>query len=402
MPSMHVSAPESAAWSRFRRAIAGEPLPCALVDLDAFDTNVARLLAPVRAAGKTMRPATKSVRVPELLTRIIDKGGNAVLGLMTYSPRETLWLAERGFRDLLCAYPTVQRCDVDALAAAAKRTVVRAVCDDPAQLEALDFSAGRAGAKVGVVVEIDMSYRPIERVHLGVRRSPLRDARDAVAFADRVAQFAHLRFDGVMGYEAHVAGVGDQTFAKRAMKRAARVALERTRVEIDHALREQGRAPVIFNGGGTGSIEWSTREAPLTEVTAGSGFLDSHLFDHYVDVPLVPAAYFALQIVRRPTASIVTCAGGGYIASGAAGADRLPIPALPEGASLLPLEGAGEVQTPVRLPAHVQIALGDPFFFRHAKAGELAEHFNEYLLVRGDAVESRAMTYRGFGQCFFG
>ena len=393
---------ESRAWSRLRRAIAGEPLPCALVDLDAFENNVDRLIAPVRAARKTLRPATKSIRVPDLLTRILTRGGDAVRGLMTYSARETLWLAERGFADLLCAYPTVQRCDVDALSAAAKHTLVRVVCDDIAQLEALDFAAQRVGAIVGVLVEIDMSYRPIERVHLGVRRSPLRTAHDAVSFAERVGQFAHLRFDGVMGYEAHVAGVGDQTVAKRAMKRAARVALERTRIEIDRALREGGHGAVLFNGGGTGSIGWATREAPLTEVTAGSGFLDSHLFDHYADVPLVPAAYFALQAVRRPTPSIVTCAGGGYIASGASGGDRLPIPALPEGASLLPLEGAGEVLTPVKLSPGTQVALGDPVFFRHAKAGELAEHFADYLLIRGDVVEGRAATYRGLGQCFFG
>lgn len=393
---------ESAAWSRLRRAIAGEPLPCALVDLDAFDENLARLIAPVRAAGKTMRPATKSIRVPDLLTRIIERGGDAIRGLMTYSPRETQWLAERGFADLLCAYPTVQLCDVDALAAASKRTVTRAVCDDVAQLEALASAAERAGTDIGVVVEIDLSYRPIERVHLGVRRSPLRSAADAVAFAERVVQFKGLRFDGVMGYEAHVAGVSDQSLAKRAMKRAARAVLERTRVEVDRALRERGHAPVVFNGGGTGSLDWSTKEAPLTEVTAGSGFLDSHLFDHYRDVPLVPAAYFALQVVRRPTPTVVTCAGGGYIASGAAGADRLPIPALPKGLSLLSLEGAGEVQTPVRLPRGVSVALGDPLFFRHAKAGELAEHFAEYLLIRSDRVEARATTYRGLGHCFLG
>jgi D-serine deaminase-like pyridoxal phosphate-dependent protein len=66
------------------------------------------------------------------------------------------------------------------------------------------------------------------------------------------------------------------------------------------------------------------------------------------------------------------------------------------------MEGAGEVQTPVRLPAGVEVALGDPIFFRHAKAGELAEHFNEYLLVRGESIEGRAPTYRGLNHCFLG
>jgi D-serine deaminase-like pyridoxal phosphate-dependent protein len=137
-------------------------------------------------------------------------------------------------------------------------------------------------------------------------------------------------------------------------------------------------------------------------VTAGSGFLDSHLFDRYRGLRLQPAAFFALQVVRRPGARLVTCHGGGYVASGGAGKDRLPIPALPEGLRLLGLEGAGEVQTPLEVDGAPDLALGDPVFFRHAKAGELAEHFAEYMLVRGDRVEGRAATYRGLGKCFLG
>ena len=39
--------------------------------------------------------------------------------------------------------------------------------------------------------------------------------------------------------------------------------------------------------------------------------------------------------------------------------------------------------------------------FRHAKAGELAERFNEYLLVAEGKAPARAKTYRGLGLCFF-
>ena len=141
-------------------------------------------------------------------------------------------------------------------------------------------------------------------------------------------------------------------------------------------------------------------EAPITEVAAGSGFLASHLFDRYRDITLEPAACFALQAVREPAAGFVTCLGGGLVASGAAGVDRLPVPYLPPGLRLTGAEGAGEVQTPLRVPEGVRVALGSPVFFRHAKAGELAEHFNEYLLVRGDRVVGRARTYRGEGKAF--
>ncbi len=397
-------------YARYRRAIEGEPLPLALVDLDAFDENVGRILETVRRAGKSLRPATKSIRVPALLRRLLDRGAPA-RGLMTYAARETAWLAEQGFDDLLLAYPTAQPSDADALAAATARgATIRVVCDEPAHLEALDAAAARANVVIRVLAELDLAFRPLgSRLHLGVRRSPLRTAEDVVAFADRAASMRNLRFAGVMGYEAHVAGVADRdpsrpftSGAKRAMKIAARRALERTRADVARALRARGHGIDVFNGGGTGSVAWTSLEPDVTEVTAGSGFLDSHLFDHYRDVPLVPAVFFALQVVRRPTRGVVTCAGGGYVASGPAGPDRLPVPALPAGAKLLPLEGAGEVQTPLALADGVELVPGDPVFFRHAKAGELAEHFGEYVLVRGDRIVERAPTYRGFGRCVLG
>jgi D-serine deaminase-like pyridoxal phosphate-dependent protein len=400
MPGMVDESPRER-WLRYRSAIADEPLPCAVIDLDAFDANLERLLRPVRAAGKVLRPATKSIRVPGLLRRVLERGATAVSGLMTYSARETAFLADEGFEDLLLAYPTVDRRDLEALAAAARRTTVRVVCDAPEHLVALEAAAARAETELGVVLEVDLSLRPVERVHLGVRRSPLRTARDVVALAERLGSLRHLRFDGVMGYEAHVAGLGDRGEpARRALKLAARPRLERTRQQVAESLRASGYAVSIFNGGGTGNVDWAAADPTLTEVTAGSGLLDGHLFDRYVDIQLRPAAYFALQVVRRPALDIFTCSGGGYVASGAAGPDRLPLPALPGGASLLSLEGAGEVQTPVRWQG--ELAIGDPVFFRHAKSGELAEHFVEYCLIRGDRIEGRTPTYRGLGKCFSG
>jgi hypothetical protein len=157
---------------------------------------------------------------------------------------------------------------------------------------------------------------------------------------------------------------------------------------------------LIFNGGGTGSVQLSREDDALTEITIGSGFLCSHLFDYYAGLSLEPALFFAVQAVRRPAPRIVTCAGGGIVASGEVGKDRQPKPVWPRGLSLLPREGAGEVQTPLRLGRGCEVELGQPVLFRPAKAGELAERFREYLLVRDGLVEARVPTYRGLEQCF--
>jgi D-serine deaminase-like pyridoxal phosphate-dependent protein len=298
---------------------------------------------------------------------------------------------------------------VRALAEANRIARAAVIVDDDAQLGPLAAAAAAAGVRIPVVIELDVAYRPVPGVVIGVRRSPLRTAEAAVGLARRVAGRPELELAGVMAYEAQIAGVTDagplhrlENPLRRALKRRSRPDVARTRSALVDALRAAGLPPALVNGGGTGSVDWAAAEPALTEITVGSGFVDGHLFDAYAGLALEPALYFALQIVRRPSADVVTCHGGGWIASGASGPDRLPRPALPAGCALLPLEGAGEVQTPVRLPRGLDLPLGAPIFFRPAKSGELAEHVAAYALVRGDRIEARAPTYRGLGEVFLG
>jgi D-serine deaminase-like pyridoxal phosphate-dependent protein len=392
-------------WQRYKRALDGVALPAALIDLDALERNAAKLYAPLEGTSKTLRVATKSIRCPAVVERVLAAGGARAGGLMTYSAEETRYLAEQGAKDLLLAYPTVRASDCAALAEANRLGAVASVVVDSVEHLA---PLQQTGVEIPVVIEVDMAWRPLGMGHLGVRRSPLRSVEDVVALAERIRDSKGVRFHGVMGYEAQIAGLTDKSpFSswmngpKRMVKRGSRPYVERTRATLREALTAKGLAPTIMNGGGSGSIAWSAAEESLTEVTAGSGFLGSHLFDYYRDLSVEPAACFALQVVRRPAPGLVCCHGGGWIASGETGPDRQPIPWLPEGLRLLPREGAGEVQTPL-VANGVSLELGDPVFFRHAKAGELAEHVNEYLLVRGDRVEARVPTYRGLGHAFLG
>ncbi len=396
-------------YRRYREALRDEPLPVAAVDLDALERNVDALVAPVRARGKTLRIASKSVRCVALLRAVLARGGDAVRGVMAFSPAEACFLAEEGFADILVAYPTAQPHDARLLAAAvAKGATIALAADAPEHLAVASAAAAEAGVRLRLVVDVDVSYRPLgDRVHVGVRRSPLRDPAPVADLAARIHADPHLAFAGLQAYEAHLAGIPDLDArapllagAKRAMKELARGPVLAQRRAIVDELARRGIAVPLFNGGGTGSAAWSAEDPTLTEVAAGSGFVDSHLFDGFHGLTLQPAAFFALQVTRLPAPGLCTCQGGGFVASGAAGPDRLPVPYLPEGLSLLGLEGAGEVQTPLSIPPGLRIAIGDPVFFRHAKAGELAEHFATYVLIRGDRIEARVPTYRGAGHCF--
>jgi D-serine deaminase-like pyridoxal phosphate-dependent protein len=403
-----VEAP-SQRYARYRELVRSEPLPLALIDLDAVDRNLATLLAPVRAQNKTLRLASKSLRSVELLRYLQRRGGSAVRGIMAYSPSEARFLAEQGFTDILVAYPTAQRFGAAEVAEANRKGAeVSLSVEEDAHLAVASAAALAASVTIPVVVDIDVSFRPFAgRAHLGVRRSPLRSPVEIADFVERIQKTPGLRFAGLLAYEAHIAGIADPSpltgllhGPKRVIKELSRAPALALRRAILSELSRRGIHVPLFNGGGSGSVDWSAADPSLTEVAAGSGFLDSHLFDAYRGLPLEPAAYFALQVTRRPAPGFVTCQGGGFVASGPAGEDRLPLPALPPGLRLSELEGAGEVQTPLLVPEGMQFELGDPVFFRHAKAGELAEHFQRYLLVRGTHMEGRIDTYRGAGQCF--
>ncbi len=392
------------------RLLKGERLPAVLVDLDAFSRNLARHGGAVAGSGLSIRFATKSIRVVSLIEQVL--AAPFARGLMCFSVAEAAALAGRGLDDLFVAYPTLQPSAMETLADLSEQNKnVSLAVDSVEGVERLAAVSKRRGVPLRIVLCTDMSLRAGKgRLHVGVRRSPLHDPDDVVRLAER-ARDAGLVVHGLLGYEAQVAGLGDDSPFDRPWTRAAKGLLRRAsmrelgerRPRMVEALRSRGFDLAFVNGGGTGSLDVTTRETGVTEVSAGSGLFKPLLFDGYSSAfvrSLEPSCVFALEAVRRPAPGYVTCLGGGYVASGAAGPDKLPEPVLPRGLRLLSAEGAGEVQTPVFGEAADAIELGSPVVFRHAKAGEVMERFREVLLVERGHVVDRVPTYRGDGFSF--
>lgn len=404
-----VPSPDPAAdYARYRDLFRGRNLPLAFVDLDRLDANLSAIAA--RAGSKRLRLASKSVRCRAVIERALASSP-VYRGVMCYSGWEAAHLADHGIDDLLVAYPIVGRAQVEAVCArvAGGRSITLMI-DCAEHVELLAPIAEAAGVRLLVCLDLDMSSDfALLGLHFGVRRSPVASVAALGPVLDALDRRPSLKLEGIMGYEAQIAGVPDaapgggfKNLVVRRLKRSSIAEIRERRATVVEAVRARGHELRFVNGGGTGSLEWTREEACVTEVTAGSGFYCSTLFDGYSNFHHLPAAGFALEITRRPLPDVFTCHGGGYVASGPPGPDRVPRPWLPEEAALLPLEMAGEVQTPVRYEGPERLGIGEPIFFRHAKAGELCEHFDSLLLVRGDRVEGEAPTYRGEGKCFLG
>lgn len=407
VPSVHRPWRDAASWwGRLSEVTAHLSAPVAVIDVDALRHNALDMV--VRSGGRPIRVASKSVRVRAVLDAVLRMPGYR--GILAYTLAEALWLADEdgeypGCDDVVVAYPTVDRGSLQQLMAserAAERITL--MVDDEAQLDLIDaLVPPRQRPRLRVAVDVDASLRTAALGHLGVRRSPLHTPDEAARFARRVAERDGFRLVGVQMYEAQIAGQPDDAGSDapviRTMQARSRVELRERRRRIVQQIT--AFTPLEFvTGGGTGSLESTSDEDVLTEVTAGSGLLAGHLFDTYRAFDPAPAAAFAFDVVRRPAADIATLLGGGWIASGPSVASRQPRVVWPEGLRTLPREAAGEVQTPVQGEHARGLKVGDRVWLRHAKSGEPAEHIAEYQLVSGDRLVGKVATYRGQGKVF--
>ena len=174
-------------------------------------------------------------------------------------------------------------------------------------LEHLAAAGARASAPVRICIELDVGFHLARgRVKIGPKRSSIRTPEQAAAIAREIVRRPGLELAGLMGYEGHIAGVGDRPLGKRLqwpvirrLQHASAREIAERRARVVEAVGKV--APLgLVNGGGTGSLHLTSAEPAVTELTAGSGFFAPTLFDRYSAFRLRPAAMFALPVVRRP------------------------------------------------------------------------------------------------------
>lgn len=379
--------------------------PSAWLCLDALDRNIEAVNQRLR--GKKLRVASKSLRCISVLKRIAESSPE-FLGLMSYSARESAFLVSQGFKDVLCAYPSVDAVAIEACErACASQDKVSWMVDRPEHVALLGDIGRKLKKRMRVCIDLNLSM-PLPGLYFGTRRSSVQSPEALDPLLEDRALWAHCDLVGVMGYEAQIAGVAagkgllsPRRMVIQALQEMSARKVSRFRARAVERIEAKFGPLELVNGGGSGSLLWSASQAELTEVTVGSAYFMPAYFSQMPSMEIFEmAAGFALPVSRKPSPGVVTCQSGGFVASGALDADKQPQIVHPPGLRPYALEGFGEVQTPLRVPKGLELSIGDCVWLRHAKAGELCEHFNELWAFREAKVVDSYLTYRGQGHSF--
>lgn len=395
-------------YDNWRELAQGQEAPALYIDLDQYDANQKALKELADKGQKKLRLATKSLRIPYLINYSLQTGSPTFSGLLTFSVLESHYLFTQGHKDLLVAYPTSSILDLKLALEILEGGGSCTLTFD--HLEHLKWAQREwqklTSRTLPICLDVDASLK-FMGLHLGVFRSSLLSLSDIKKRLDELSLFPSLALQGLLHYEAQIAGLPDRDREfiviqkiKELIRSVSKKVLKKERLEIMKLLNQKNINLKFFNGGGTGSMDSSVFDS-LTEVTAGSGLLHSHLFDKYSNQHTYAALFIVLPITRFPSANHILCQSGGFIASGETSKNKSPQIHLPKNIATLSAENFGEVQTPFLKLAHQNFNLGDPVIIRPCKAGEIMERFNKVILVRSQKIVDVVETYRGLNRNFF-
>jgi D-serine deaminase-like pyridoxal phosphate-dependent protein len=272
--------------------------PALLVDLDTMAANIARIAAACRAHGVAWRPHAKAHKTPEIARLQIAAGA---IGVTCAKLGEAEAMAAAGIRDILIANQIVGSIKIARLVALATHADPIVCVDSIANLDALDAAFAASGRPLRVAIEVD----------IGMGRAGLAPGPSVAAFAGEIAQRAHLRFVGVVGWESHATTIADASEKARAVRDAVAPLVASARACVD-----AGYPVTVVSCGGTGTFPWCIEQPGVTEVEIGGAiFSDMHYRTHY-HVDFEPALTILATVTSRPTPTRIIIDAGRKAMSG--------------------------------------------------------------------------------------
>ena len=226
--------------------------PALVIDLDAFERNLARMADFAKRAGVRLRPHAKTHKSPIIAGLQVARGA---VGVCCQKVSEAEAMIAGGVADVLVSNEVAGSAKLDRLAALARRATVGVCVDDPAGVAEIETAAAKASVRIDVLVEIDV----------GGRRCGVAPGAPAAKIAQRIAGSPHLRFAGLQAYHGSAQHVREAQERRAHIGRAVEAVQATTR-----ALDAAGLQAAIIGGAGTGTYENEAASGVYTELQPGS------------------------------------------------------------------------------------------------------------------------------------
>ncbi|HEY7333327.1 MAG TPA: alanine racemase [Bryobacteraceae bacterium] len=265
------------------------PTPALLLDLDAFEANLAVMSRQVRESGKQLRPHAKAHKCVEIARRQLAAGA---CGVCVATLPEAELMSQAGIEGLLLTSPVAAPCKIARIVDTGAMVVV----DHPQQAVWYQQAAQAANCPVDVLVDLDV----------GDHRTGARSLDEALAIAHCVERASHLHMRGVQAYSVNGSHAGgpDKTERARVSQEAFRAA-----AAVAEAMKKSAIAVEIVSGGSTGTWDIDTSIADVTELQAGSYVLMDLAYGK-LNLPFRHALTVATTVVSANHDAFVTVDGG--------------------------------------------------------------------------------------------
>lgn len=221
--------------------------PALLLDLDAFEANLTRMMEQIKRSGKQLRPHAKAHKCVEIAKRQIAAGA---CGVCVATLAEAELMAQAGVTGILLTSPVADPAKMARVVATGAMVAV----DHGQQVEWYQNAARAAGKKIDVLIDLDVGDH---RTGAG--------AAQALEIGEAVDRASHLNLRGVQAYSIQ----GSHVLPGEEASRVSQDVYAQTDA-IRDALARKGIATDITSGGSTGTWLVDTTIPGLTELQAGS------------------------------------------------------------------------------------------------------------------------------------
>lgn len=233
---------------RFRDEI---PTPALLLDLDAFESNVAIMAGYARSRQRALRPHGKTHKCPAIARILIDAGA---IGICAARLSEAEVFADYRIPGLLVTTAVIGKTKIGrAVALAARAPDTTFVVDHQQNVRDLNDAAGARRLQLNLAVDLFFG------------RTGVPPGAPALDLVRLIESLPHVRFAGLQAYDGQAAHT--TPFAAREARTTETMSRA---VEMRRVIERDGIQCPMVTGGSTGTYRIDAFIDGLTELQPGS------------------------------------------------------------------------------------------------------------------------------------